>query len=128
MPSTKVHRSKSDNVKALLTNLFDNATKFSSQTAAPRVEFGFEKGAYYVQDNGIGIDPKYAEQIFHPFERLHRPNEYPGTGIGLATVQRIIHKHGGRIWAEAQVGKGAAFYFSLATSAPAVHDGERVRI
>jgi PAS domain S-box-containing protein len=100
-----------------LTNLLNNAVKFTGLCATARVEFGkaeFEgKPAFFVRDNGVGFDMAYAGLLFAPFHRLHKASEFPGTGIGLATVQRVIHRHGGRIWAQAQVGEGAAFYFTL---------------
>jgi light-regulated signal transduction histidine kinase (bacteriophytochrome) len=100
-----------------LENLLGNAWKFASKVAAARIEFGqAEDGGaavYYVRDNGAGFDMAYAREIFAPFQRLHHASEFPGTGIGLATVQRIVRRHGGRIWAEAAVNQGATFHFTL---------------
>jgi PAS domain S-box-containing protein len=100
-----------------LTNLLGNAVKFSGLASMPRVEFGRTAidgaPAFFVRDNGVGFDMAYAGMLFGPFQRLHKTSEFPGTGIGLATVQRVIHRHGGRIWADAHVGSGATFYFTL---------------
>jgi len=101
----------------VLQNLLGNAWKYSSKTAAPRIEMGATeqngKTAYFVRDNGAGFDMAYANKLFQPFQRLHKATEFTGTGIGLATVQRIIRRHGGEVWAEAKVGEGATFYFTL---------------
>jgi PAS domain S-box-containing protein len=100
-----------------LENLLDNAWKFTARTAHPCIEFGaFVKDGetvYVMRDNGAGFDMAYADKLFGSFQRLHTEEEYAGTGIGLATVRRIVNRHGGSIWAEAEVGKGAAFYFTL---------------
>jgi len=103
-------------LRTVLENLLDNACKFSSTKAHARIEFGVIEEAEgpavcFIRDNGAGFDMKYAERLFVPFQRLHA--DFPGTGVGLATVQRIIRKHGGRIWAEAEVDAGATFYFTL---------------
>jgi PAS domain S-box-containing protein len=100
-----------------LENLIGNAWKFSSRQAAPRIEIGCTGEArdavFFVRDNGAGFDMAYANKLFAPFRRLHKESEFTGTGIGLATVQRIVRRHGGRIWAQAAVGEGAAFHFTL---------------
>jgi PAS domain S-box-containing protein len=104
-------------LKAVMENLIGNACKYSSQKESPRIEVGVtEQGdetVFFVKDNGAGFDMAFADKLFLPFQRLHRADEFIGTGIGLATVERIIHRHGGRIWAEAAVGEGASFYFTL---------------
>lgn len=110
-------------LRVVLVNLLDNAWKFTGQTVNPSVRFHREGTAaepiFVVSDNGAGFDMAHAEQLFGPFQRLHGVDEFPGTGIGLATVQRIIHKHGGRIWAQAQPQQGACFRFTLPDEAPA---------
>ncbi|OJX38878.1 MAG: hypothetical protein BGO78_11710 [Chloroflexi bacterium 44-23] len=108
-------------MRILLENLLANAVKFSSQNeiaqvSLHRVTRGDEK-LLVIRDNGVGFNMEYAGKLFIPFQRLHAVNEFPGTGIGLATVHRIVHRHEGKIWAEAQEGQGAAFYFNLGGSA-----------
>lgn len=104
----------------VLENLLGNAWKFTGRTEKPKIEIGVieeeGKSIYFVRDNGAGFDMAYADKLFGVFQRLHGQNEYQGTGVGLATVQRIILRHGGRIWATAVPGKGAVFYFTLADS------------
>jgi len=104
-------------LEAVLSNLLSNAFKFTSQRAEARIEFGQTEiqgeRAFFVRDNGAGFDIAYAQKLFGAFQRLHKASDFPGMGIGLATVQRIIHRHGGRVWAEAGVNQGATFYFTL---------------
>lgn len=100
-------------LRIALENLIGNAWKFTSRQAKARIEFGCQDGVYFVRDNGVGFDMAYSAKLFAPFQRLHSEEEFHGSGIGLATVQRIIHRHGGRIWAESGVNKGACFYFTL---------------
>jgi len=102
----------------VVDNLIANAWKFTSQVAVRRIEVGVTQKegerVYFVKDNGAGFDMNFADKLFVPFQRLHRAADFPGTGIGLATVQRVVHRHRGRIWAESTLGGGATFYFSLA--------------
>jgi light-regulated signal transduction histidine kinase (bacteriophytochrome) len=104
-------------LRIALANLLENAWKFTARVPAGRIEFGMTTAAgeptYFVRDNGAGFDMAYADRLFGPFQRLHLASEFPGSGIGLATVQRIIHRLGGRVWAEGLVGQGATFSFTL---------------
>ena len=104
-------------IEIALRNLLDNSWKYSRNQSVAEIEFGFvtkaEKKVYYISDNGVGFDMKYADKLFGAFQRLHSLTEFEGTGIGLATVQRIIRRHGGKIWAEGLINNGATFYFTL---------------
>jgi light-regulated signal transduction histidine kinase (bacteriophytochrome) len=104
-------------LRVLLENLLGNAWKFTSKRERGRIELDVARTAtepvYCIKDNGVGFDMAFTGKLFSPFQRLHTPEEFPGTGVGLATVQRIVRRHGGRIWAEAQIDQGAAFYFTL---------------
>jgi signal transduction histidine kinase len=108
-------------VRQVLTNLLSNALKYTSPREVGRIELGSrEEGrnnVYWVKDNGVGFDPRYSDKLFGIFQRLHNEEEFEGTGVGLALVQRIIHRHGGQIWGEGQVEAGATFFFTLPRSA-----------
>lgn len=104
-------------IDLLVENLIGNAVKFTATTDPSTIRFGIAKArgtmAFFVADDGVGFDPVHAEKMFKPFQRLHRDTEFPGTGIGLATVQRIVHMHGGRVWAESAPNEGTTLWFTL---------------
>jgi PAS domain S-box-containing protein len=111
-------------VKQIFANLLSNAVKFTRKTPRATIQIGQVvvqgQTAIFVRDNGVGFSMKYADKLFGVFQRLHRQEDFEGTGVGLATIQRIVHKHGGKIWADAELNKGAAFYFTLGAPATAV--------
>jgi PAS domain S-box-containing protein len=120
VPASLPANGDSNLLRIALENLLSNAWKFTSRRAQARVELGQAQkqgeSIYFVRDNGAGFDMAYADKLFGAFQRLHTTEEFPGTGVGLATVQRIIHRHGGRVWAEARPEEGACFYFTLAST------------
>jgi signal transduction histidine kinase len=109
-------------------NLLDNALKYSARVASPRVEVGGVHhnscNVYFVRDNGVGFDASQARRLFEPFGRLHGGNEFAGTGLGLASVRRIVERHGGQVWADARPGEGATFYFTLPAASAAGSRGQ----
>jgi signal transduction histidine kinase len=107
-------------IRSVLENLLGNAWKFTHNVPTAKIQIGVlrqDNGlVYFVRDNGVGFDPAHGDKLFAPFQRLHAQSDFPGTGIGLATVQRIVDRHGGRVWAESAVGQGATFFFTLGTA------------
>jgi signal transduction histidine kinase len=104
-------------LRQILINLVGNACKYSARRAQPMVEVGAQEGqdevVIHVRDNGAGFDMRYADKLFGMFQRLHPESDFPGTGVGLAIVKRLVERHGGRVWAEAEPGRGATFRFTL---------------
>ena len=104
-------------IRQILHNMISNAFKFTRPTPNPSIEIGFKEGGnqntYYIRDNGVGFDMQYIPKLFGVFQRLHNVDEFEGAGVGLALVQRIVLRHGGRAWAEGKVSEGATFFFSL---------------
>jgi light-regulated signal transduction histidine kinase (bacteriophytochrome) len=116
-------------LRAVIDNLMQNAWKFTRERPRARIELGVVirdgEPAYFVRDDGAGFDPAGAGRLFRPFQRLHSEREFEGTGVGLSIVQRIVHRHGGRVWAEGAPGRGATFWFTLGQAAePAAGEGE----
>jgi light-regulated signal transduction histidine kinase (bacteriophytochrome) len=106
-----------DLLRIVLENVLGNAWKYTGKKTSARIEFGRQAAAdgpaYFVRDDGCGFDMKYVRNLFGTFQRLHDASQYPGTGVGLASVQRVIHRHGGRVWIEGKVDEGATLYFTL---------------
>jgi light-regulated signal transduction histidine kinase (bacteriophytochrome) len=104
-------------MRVAITNLLENAWKYTGRCEQALISFGREvcngQNVFVVRDNGAGFDMTYASKLFAPFQRLHSAREFPGSGVGLACVARVVHKHGGRIWADARTGEGAAFFFTI---------------
>ena len=103
--------------RIVLENLLDNAWKYTSKNPTAKIEFGgimeADKSVFFVRDDGAGFDVGHAGKLFGTFQRMHHQRDFPGSGIGLATVQRIVRRHGGKVWADASVGKGASFFFTF---------------
>jgi signal transduction histidine kinase len=121
IPDTLPAQADAGLMGVVMENLLSNAWKYTAKSPQARIVIGSRQEAdgttaFFVQDNGAGFDPQYAGKLFTPFQRMHGPEEFPGTGVGLATVQRIVHRHGGRIWADAKVGAGATFSFTCGES------------
>ncbi|KAB2842388.1 MAG: GHKL domain-containing protein, partial [Burkholderiales bacterium] len=110
-------------LRNVLANLLGNAWKYTARSTAAQIRFTARSEGretiYCIEDNGAGFDPVYRDQLFVPFQRLHDDCDFPGTGLGLASAKRIIERHGGRIWAESEVGKGARFHFALGSAVEA---------
>jgi signal transduction histidine kinase len=113
-PPTLLARGDLALLRVAIENLVGNAWKFSARKDEAHIALGrTDDRAYFIRDDGVGFEPNRAGELFTPFRRLHAPADFPGVGIGLATVQRIVRRHGGRVWAEGRPGQGATFYFSL---------------
>jgi light-regulated signal transduction histidine kinase (bacteriophytochrome) len=114
-------------LRLAMENLIGNAWKFTAGRQPAEISIGLQEdegeAAVFVRDNGAGFDMQYANKLFLPFQRLHKPEEFEGNGIGLATVKKIINLHGGRLWAESLVGKGAVFHFTLPAKLPDFQSG-----